>query len=230
MFKISVEKLRTDNVKLNEQFIKLVQQDKENKEKAIVMSDPKKYTPLKNNPIEKTYIDLFIIETSSQYKCPYCDFLKKTTIIEDLRNYYKEINIEETNFQFRIIDVDWGDRFMKDPPYNQNMTQLGKNYFYCIGLGIDRFPAIDIKVKFRTIDKIYSYREQGIGKIVKDLDGNEQIEVNIFSNISVWINNITKGQLINKNSFVIGGHGKGIINNDALYNKIKKEKMNPSLN
>jgi len=139
-------------------------------------------------------IELYTLVTKNplDFDCDFCEKFEDDGYIEKLKNLWKTINLTEQKYEFIIWECDYADRFLNkqfDKNYDDRITKKGYNFWYARGLGINKFPAIDVTVKYKgglgvereNPDNEEFFRIKGLGSI-KRIDGDYQIEYGDFMN------------------------------------------------
>jgi hypothetical protein len=141
-----------------------------------------KYKPKRSNVefvanwdegIDKIDLRFYTISTKSSNprdECVICNAFEEHGFLTDLMNFWKEINVSKRKYKIKIWNVDQADRYLSrktNEDYTERLTPEGMNWYYVKGLGIVKFPAYDLYIRFKTgkINKIPLHnRIQGIGK------------------------------------------------------------------
>jgi len=152
--------------------------------------------------IESIVINFFIILTKSSNprdQCSFCIAFEEEGYLKDLENLWKVINIPKEKYKFKIWDVDQADRYLSkriNENYTSRLTPKGLNWYYSKGLGIQKFPAYDLFIYFKSGKferEPLHQRLQGIGK----KDGEYYIFGLIESMINFFKSNFEASQLEN---------------------------------
>ena len=103
--------------------------------------------------ITRITIILYIVKSREAIgKCGYCNTFKERGYIDKLRNLWKELNIIEHKYRFRIVYVDPVDRMFNSrtsPYYTSKLTEEGENFYVSKAEFMRTYPSVIIKVKFK---------------------------------------------------------------------------------
>jgi hypothetical protein len=131
---------------------------------------------------EKIVVEIYTIKSlDNVHLCPYCDAFEEEGYVDLLEDLGRILNLEKAQFVFKIWEVDYAERFSNSndhPNYSMKMSMRGKKFYYAIGWGVNKFPAIDIwvhfkkgKVKRKNQKEKEFFRIKGLGTIRRIEDG-----------------------------------------------------------
>lgn len=217
-------------MKINLEQMKEVYESKISKlEQDVEKFKPKKTTVEFSNgwhvkmDIESVNLAFFLIKTKSsdpRDQCGVCNAFEDMGYLVELENLWKLVNIPKELYKLKIWEVDQADRYLSkgiNENYTSRLTPKGLNWYYCKGLGIQKFPAYDLIIHFksgRIEKKPLHKRLQGIGR----KDGELYVFGLIESMVNFFKSNF-EGSQLEKTTF---RHKK-----DSIYTDYKMdEKMN----
>lgn len=173
--------------------------------------------------IEKIDLHFFIIFTKSpnpRDQCSFCNAFEEEGHLESLGNLWKMINVPKDKYRLKIWEIDQADRYLSiqmNENYTSRLTPKGLNWYYAKGLGIQKFPAYDLFIYFKSgrFERQPLHRRlQGIGK----KDGKYYLFGLIESMINFFKNNFESSQL-ERTTYL---HKKDSLYGDYQMDKIKK--------